>query len=137
LTHPIWRPASLIAVGLIAFLGGCAISGAPNFADSYNVFFQASDTSLSVEAREVVLRASEAIRSKHPKQVVVAGEPKTVSTPGFDTKFADPRFESVETELIADGMDSNLLARAALTDNEAKVGATGNRRVEIRLYGTQ
>ena len=69
--------------------------------------------------------AAEAIKSLHPSVVMVAGEPKTA---------AAPRFEAVETELMADGIDQKLLARATLTDLEAKVGPTDNRRVEIRLF---
>jgi len=118
-------------------LAGCATMGSDRLPNNFNVFFAASTVELSPESKDVVHRAALAIKAKHPKQIVVAGEPMTVAAHGFDPKLAEPRFEVVERALIAEGIDSNMLSRAALTDVEARVGPTGNRRVEIRLYGTR
>lgn len=121
-------PAVVMA---LMFLAGCA-SIAPA-AHKYIVFFNAKSVELSPDAKEVVNLAAAAIRDTHPALVVVAGEPNTVTAPGYDPRLAEPRFMAVEQALAAAGVDSNTMARAELTDLEAKVGATGDRRVEIRL----
>jgi outer membrane protein OmpA-like peptidoglycan-associated protein len=121
----------LAAVSAFVFLAGCT-SLAPT-AHTYVVFFNAKSVELSPEAKEVVNLAAAAARDTHPALVVIAGEPNTVTAPGYDPKLAEPRFIAVEQALVAAGVDPNTLARAELTDLEAKVGATGDRRVEIRM----
>ncbi len=125
----------LAAVTALMFLAGCA-SLAPT-THTYIIFFNAKSVELSPDAKEVVNLAAAAIRDTHPALVVIAGEPNTVIAPGYDPKLAEPRFIAVEQALVAAGVDPNTMARAELTDLEAKVGATGDRRVEIRIVKTR
>ncbi len=119
---------------LLALMTGCTAMRPPQLSDTYLVFFDASNADLSPDAKAAIHRAAAAIKSKNPSHVIVAGEPKTVVAPGFNPKLAEPRFVAVEQALIAEGVSERVLARASLTDGEAKIGMTGNRRVEIRLF---
>ena len=128
-----FRPKQHLLLSAL-LLAGCSTFSPKSLPDNFIVFFGASDAQLSLEAKDVVNQAALAIQQKHPARVIVAGEPKTVVAPGFNPRLADPRFEAVERALLAQGVDPKLLSRAALTDDQAKVGVTGNRRVEINLY---
>ena len=120
----------------VLMLAACAMTGmmggGKRALDVYIVFFDAQSADLGGDAKLVVDKAAAAILRSHPAHVVIAGE-KTASR-GFDPRLAEPRFAAVEQALIADGVSPKVLARAPLTDAEAKVGPTGKRRVEIRLF---
>jgi len=106
-------------------------SGPP--ARTFIVFFPSDRVNLLLpDDKEIVRQAAESIKALHPSIVRIADEPTVAG--GANPRSADPRFEAVEAELIADGVDQKLLARAALTDLDAKVGPADNRRVEIRLF---
>jgi outer membrane protein OmpA-like peptidoglycan-associated protein len=96
---------------------------------NFMVFFPASSTELSPEARAVVDKAASAIRGSHPDSVMIAAGTAT----GDNLKLAQPRFLAVRQALIADGVADDLIARSAIADTSLSIGATGDQRVEIRL----
>jgi outer membrane protein OmpA-like peptidoglycan-associated protein len=114
-----------MALGLLA---GCStfMHEAPA---KYLVFFSASDTNLSPDARAVVDHAAAAIRGTHPDSVMIAAGIAT----GDNLKLAQPRFDAVRAALVADGVSDDLIARSAIADASLSVGATGDQRVEIKL----
>jgi outer membrane protein OmpA-like peptidoglycan-associated protein len=121
------------AITLIC-LAGCVSPAQPP--RTFIVFFNAESAELTPTAKDIIARVSAAIVNTHPARVTIAGEPNTVTAPGYDPKLAEPRFIAIEQALIAAGVDSKIMERGALTDLEAKVGATGDRRVEIRLFNS-
>jgi outer membrane protein OmpA-like peptidoglycan-associated protein len=120
---------SAILLLLIAGLGACtlfATKGPPVFV----IFFSSGSVELSTEAHKVVDQAADAIRINKPASVTIAAGVLA----GNNLKLAQPRFDAVRLALIADGVSTELIARAAIPDTDEKeVGGTGNQRVEIRL----
>jgi outer membrane protein OmpA-like peptidoglycan-associated protein len=120
---------SAILLLLIAGIGACTLfakKGPPDF----DIFFSSGSVELSTEAHKVVDQAADAIRITKPTSVTIAAGVLA----GNNLKLAQPRFEAVRLALIADGVSTELIARAAIPDTDEKeVGGTGNQRVEIRL----
>jgi outer membrane protein OmpA-like peptidoglycan-associated protein len=120
---------SAILLLLIAGLGACSLfakKGPPVFV----IFFSSGSVELSTEAHKVVDQAADAIRINKPASVTIAAGVLA----GNNLKLAQPRFDAVRLALIADGVSTELIARAAIPDTDEKeVGGTGNQRVEIRL----
>jgi outer membrane protein OmpA-like peptidoglycan-associated protein len=120
---------SAILLLLIAGLGACTLfakKGPPVFV----IFFSSGSVELSTEAHKVVDQAADAIRINKPASVTIAAGVLA----GNNLKLAQPRFDAVRLALIADGVSTELIARAAIPDTDEKeVGGTGNQRVEIRL----
>jgi outer membrane protein OmpA-like peptidoglycan-associated protein len=116
-----------IAVFVVA---GCTVISSPE-PSSFLVFFPANSVELTKEASASIDRAAVAIKSGHPKSVIVgAGAGK-----GSNLKLAEPRFAAVQHGLEARGVPPTLIARASLPQTEAKTGEVGNQRVEIILSG--
>jgi outer membrane protein OmpA-like peptidoglycan-associated protein len=129
----------LLSACLLA-LAGCstmrslhlAPDRAADRAPVYIVFFHYDAAVLTPDARRIVDAAAASVRDTKPAVVELAGYAETSAMPGA-RHLADPRFNAVTDALIADGVDPRLLARVPLTDSEASLPATADRRVEIRL----
>jgi outer membrane protein OmpA-like peptidoglycan-associated protein len=120
------RPVVLFA--LLFVLGACSHLGNEP-PPVYIVFFHQSSAEITPESRTTIAQAAAAIRRTHPAGVAIASGVAI----GDNLKLAEPRFNSIRQALIAQGVDGDHSARAALPDAKLKVGATGDQRVEILL----
>src|SRR6185312_519380 len=119
-----------IAAVLLACLAlpGCetmhsVFHGTPS---TFIVFFPVKSAELTPEGASIVHDAATIINRTHPETVVIAAG---VTAGG---EMSQPRFEAVRQALVADGVDQDVIARAAIAD--PKLDTTPARqRVEIRL----
>ena len=99
------------------------------------VFFPGDSATLTPDARTIVKAASARIASSHPAAVVIAAG----VTAGDNMELSEPRFAAVHDELVADGVSTDLIARASIpgpkiAEAATKAGTgTADQRVEIRL----
>jgi len=133
------REKLVIAVLCGAVLSGCTtyervhdyVYGPPRFI----VFFAGDSATLTPDAKTIVKSAAARIASHHPASVLIAAG----VVAGDNMELSEPRFTAVHDELVADGVNADLIARAPipgpkLAETAAKPGAsTADQRVEIRL----
>ena len=115
----------------LAGLTACSMfNSAPN---NYLVFFDTGASTLSPAGRAIVDQAASAIKRSSPRLVVVS----TGVLAGDNLKLAEPRFTAIQTALVADGVASDIIARASLSDPRINVGALGDQRAEILVVQKQ
>ena len=122
--RPLLRVSSLT---LFVALAGCA-SLQEKAPAKYEVFFGSGSSELSPSTRAIVDQAAAAIKSQHPKSVIIGA--------GGSTKGAalsDPRFNVVREALLADGVSPALIVQANLPVEKMKGAGIAELRVEIRL----
>jgi flagellar motor protein MotB len=117
--------AGLAAVGL----AGCGtmrsiIHGNPS---TFIVFFPVGSAQLTPDGRSIVNDAATVIKRSHPGMVVIAA-----GTAAGNIEMSQPRFAAVRQALIDDGIDQDLIARAAIADPKLDT-LPAKQRVEIRL----
>jgi hypothetical protein len=119
------NPALVFSVLLLT---GCSTLGGqtPN---NYIIFFADGTTALSPEARAIVDQAAAAIRTKKPSMVAVS-----TGVAGSNLQLAAPRFEAIQKALVADGVPTDIIARATLPDPRENVTPVANQRAEIFLF---
>jgi outer membrane protein OmpA-like peptidoglycan-associated protein len=99
----------------------------------YLLFFHGSSAELTPAAKVIVDQAAAKVRENPPSTVTLAGYTAAVGTPDRQLGMAEQRIRAVEAALVADGVDSKLFLRIPLGDADDNAGATGDRRIEIRL----
>ncbi|HEY1288723.1 MAG TPA: hypothetical protein VGF58_10400 [Burkholderiales bacterium] len=100
--------------------------------NKYVVFFPPTVTSLTPEAREIVVRAATHAKEMNPAYVQLAGYIGDGPTARTDKGLTERRYAAVEEALSAQGLDPKLYLRVPLAD-EVPLPATAVRRVEIYL----
>jgi outer membrane protein OmpA-like peptidoglycan-associated protein len=134
LSRAIWGTAVARALYLIVALtvaAGCSTFG-HHSQPEFNVFFHSGSAQLTPEAAEIVDSAAISIMEGHPDKVIVSAG----SAPGDNLQFAEARFKTVQGLLVAKGVDPAVLVRATLVESPVELGATADRRVEIKLMKT-
>ena len=122
--------ALLLAAGVA--LSGCETvrgvfhGGTPS---NFIVFFPVGSATLTPDGAAIVKDAATAIKQVHPETVVIAAG---VTAGG---EFSQPRFAAVRQALIDDGVDQDVIARAAIADPKLDT-MPAKQRVEIRLQMT-
>jgi hypothetical protein len=111
-------------------LAGCGtvhnfVYGPPS---TFIVFFPVKSAELTPDGAAIVKDAAAAIHQVHPASVVIAAG---VSA-GGNMEMSVPRFAAVRQALIDDGVDQDLIARAAIADPKLDT-MPAKQRVEIRL----
>jgi len=124
---------ALACICSIVLLAGCSVFQPAPETDTFVLFFNPASATLTPEAKTEIDLAAAAIKQRHPAHVAIAAYRAPVRGDASNPKLADPRFDIVANALIADGVDTNILARTMLTDTDVKAGADGDRRVEILL----
>jgi len=130
-----------LAIALLcgAVLSGCTtyervhdyVYGPPRFI----VFFSGDSATLTPDGKTIVKSAAARITSRHPASVLISAG----VTAGDNMELSEPRFTAVHDELVADGVNKGLIARAPipgpqLASTATKAGtSTADQRVEIRL----
>ena len=126
--------ATILLCGALGLgLQGCETSrnvyryfvGTPS---TYIVFFPVKSAELTPEGAAIVHDAATAINKVRPEQVIIAAG---VSA-GGNMEMSQPRFAAVRQTLIDDGVDQDLIARAAIADPKLDT-MPAKQRVEIRL----
>src|ERR1700755_1469334 len=124
--------ATILICGAVAFsLPGCETTrsvysyfrGTPS---TFIVFFPVKSAELTPEGTAIVRDAATAINKVHPETVIIAAG---VVAGG---EMSQPRFAPVRQSLIDDGVDQDLIARAAIADPKLDT-MPARQRVEIRL----
>ena len=100
--------------------------------NKYVVFFPPTVTSLTSEAREIVVKAAAHAKEINPAYVQLAGYIGDGPTARTDKGLTERRYAAVEEVLSAQGVDPKLYLRVPLAD-EVPLPATAVRRVEIYL----
>jgi outer membrane protein OmpA-like peptidoglycan-associated protein len=95
----------------------------------FNVFFHSGSTQLTPEASQIVDSAAISIKEGRPAKVIISAG----AAPGDNLRFAEARFKTVQTQLVARGVDPAILVRATLVEAPVELGPTADRRVEIKL----
>ena len=72
--------------------------------NSYLVFFDFDKSNLTPEARKIIATAARAIAAGHETKIKVTGHTDTVGTVQYNIKLSFRRANSVEQELIRDGV---------------------------------
>jgi outer membrane protein OmpA-like peptidoglycan-associated protein len=129
-------PAKLgLFICILAF-AACATESVPTLPEpnKYVVFFPAGATSLTPEAREIVLKAAGHAKEMNPAYVQLAGYIGNGPTARTDRGLTERRYAAVEEALTAQGIDPKVFLRVPLVD-ETPLPATAVRRVEIYLIG--
>jgi hypothetical protein len=122
-----------IILMLATALTGCETSrsvyryfaGAPS---TFIVFFAVNSAEMTPDAAAIVHDAANVINRVHPGMVIIAAG----TTPGGNMEMSQPRFAAVRQALIDDGVDQDLIARAAIADPKLDT-MPARQRVEIRL----
>ncbi|MEJ0027484.1 MAG: hypothetical protein WDN01_15780 [Rhizomicrobium sp.] len=117
-----------IGVMALACLGGCAVFSR-DVPSVYVVYFPKGSTELATDAKKIVDQAAVDIKHTHPAAVTIGAG---VSS-GSDPHLSQPRFAAVRDALVADGVDTALIARSSIADDGMDAGVVGDQRVEIRL----
>lgn len=127
------RPVKYAIALCLCFVGltGCTMFNSPP--NNYIVFFDTGASALSPAGRAIVDQAATAIKRSDARLVVVS----TGALRGDNLKLAEPRFTSIQTALVADGVAADLIARASLSDPRINVGALGDQRAEILVVQKQ
>ncbi len=112
----------------LACLGGCAVFQR-DVPSVYVVYFSQGSTELATDATKIVDQAAVDIKHTHPAAVTIGAG---VSS-GSDPHLSQPRFAAVRDALVADGVDTALIARASIADAGTDAGVVGDQRVEIHL----
>ncbi|HWA91796.1 MAG TPA: hypothetical protein VG889_17290 [Rhizomicrobium sp.] len=121
----------LLLAAALGGLAGCQTmrsvfhGGTPS---TFIVFFPVNSAQMSPEAAQIVHDAATAINQVHPRTVIIAAG----TTPGGNMEMSQPRFAAVRQTLIDDGVDQDLIARAAIADPKLDT-MPAKQRVEIRL----
>ncbi|MEI9990211.1 MAG: hypothetical protein WDM86_09250 [Rhizomicrobium sp.] len=117
-------------IGLVALacLGGCSVLQR-DVPSVYVVYFSKGSTDLATDAKKIVDQAAVDIRHMHPDAVTIGAG---VSS-GSDPHLSQPRFAAVRDALVADGVESALIARSSIADDGMDAGVVGDQRVEIRV----
>jgi outer membrane protein OmpA-like peptidoglycan-associated protein len=106
---------------------------------SYLVFFDWDRADLTTRAREIVAAAAEASTHVQTTRIEVSGYTDLSGTPAYNQKLSIRRAESVEKELIHDGVSASEIAihgygeSNPLVPTAKGVREPQNRRVEIVL----
>jgi len=128
------RIAAILMLGLaLGGVQGCQTSrsvyryfvGTPT---TFIVFFPVKSAELTPEGAAIVRDAATIIGRTHPDQVIIAAG----VSPGGNMEMSQPRFEAVRQALVADGVDQDVIARAAIADPKLDT-MPAKQRVEIRL----
>jgi len=93
---------------------------------TFIVFFPVKSAELTPEGAQIVRDAATIVAKTHPETVVIAAG---VTAGG---ELSQPRFEAVRQALVADGVDQDIIARAAIADPKLDT-MPAKQRVEIRL----
>ena len=119
------KRASMLLAALL--LIGC--QAASNLPATFIVFFPSGSAVLNADAQAAVARAAEAVRATGATQVAVASG----VAQGDNLKLAEPRYQAVQSALIARGVAADRIARSALPSTGVNTGPTADTRVEIIL----
>ena len=125
----------IIGLTLLLGLTGCGtmdfLSPSPPV---YVVFFPDHQTALTPDGANIIRHVATDAKREGTEMVQITG-PSTKIAPGYNPSLAEPRIETVEAALIADGVSKDRLARASLTTTDVNVKAdpSGAQRVEVRL----
>ncbi len=122
--RPLLR-ASFLA--LFVGLAGCA-GLQENAPAKYEVFFGPGNSELSPSTRAIVDKAAAAIKSQHPKSVILSagGATKGIA-------LGDTRFNVVRDALVADGVNAAVIVQSNLPIDKMKGSSIAELRVEIQL----
>ena len=100
--------------------------------NKYVVFFPPTATTLTAEAKEIVLKAGTHAKEMSPAYIQLAGYIGDGPTARTDKGLTERRYAAVEEVLAAQGLDPKLFLRVPLVD-DTPLPATAVRRVEIYL----
>jgi outer membrane protein OmpA-like peptidoglycan-associated protein len=122
----VWIATVCVCLGL----AGCGsvhsfVYGPPT---TFIVFFQDKSADLTPDGASIVNSAAAAIRRQHPATVAIAAG----VAPGGNMEMSQPRFAAVRKQLVAEGVDEDIIARSAIADPKLDTGPA-RQRVEIRL----
>jgi len=123
-----------IGFGLLGLSASQNATAATAKSQSFVVFFENNQTTLTPEGREIVKAAAQRARHSHANLITLAA-PATAVVAGYDPSLASPRVALVQKELIANGVPEAEVSRAAVS-NDAKVPLVGVERVEIRVVSS-
>lgn len=112
----------------LTIAAGCSTFG-HRAQPEFNVFFHSGSAQLTPEASQIVDSAAISIKEGHPGKVIISAG----SAPGDNLRFAEARFNAVQAQLVAKGVDPAILARATLVESPVELGPMADRRVEIKL----
>ncbi len=113
---------SVLLISCILPLAGCAGTGASDdvprdFEDlprTYIIFFAFDSATLDDVAQGVIAQAAQDSLQYQPMMIEIAGFSGEGPEARMSAELADQRFSTVEEALIADGLDSSLIARSEL-----------------------
>lgn len=131
---------SVLLVLCILPLAGCAGMGGAgdvpvDFEDlprAYIIFFTVDSAALDEMAQGVIAQAAEDSLQIQPMTIVIAGFLGQGPEAPVSAELADQRFSVVEDALIAEGLDSSLIARAELMA-DPDLPDIAVHRIEIRF----
>ncbi len=83
---------------------------APVAAGSYTVFFDFDKSNLSPEALKIIAAAAQAIKSGHVVKLKVTGYTDTVGTVPYNLKLSLRRANSVDKQLVKDGVPADAVS---------------------------
>ena len=104
---------------------------------SYLVFFNFNKSDLTVEAQTIVKTAADNALKAKPTRLTVTGHTDTVGSDAYNMRLSMRRAQSVEKELIRDGVPADEIAiyakgkRDLLVPTADGVREPQNRRVQI------
>jgi outer membrane protein OmpA-like peptidoglycan-associated protein len=123
-------------------LAGCTMmkpkvaSAPPQMPQTVLLFFHPWSADLTPEAKVIVDQAAAKVKATGPSTVAVAGFTYNDADPEENQRLAKQRVKTVETALVADGVDPKLFLSLPLGAADDGAGKIGDRRIEIRLtYG--
>jgi outer membrane protein OmpA-like peptidoglycan-associated protein len=111
----------------------------PVAAKNYLVFFNFNKSDLTADARAIVKTAADEAAKEHTTKLTVTGHTDTVGSDAYNMRLSMRRAQTVQAELIHDGVPENEIAifakgkRELLVPTADGVREPQNRRVQIVL----
>lgn len=128
----------LVAIGLLAALGGCAAWNTPKPPPSTPVFFKPQSAALDQSALTTIEIVAKAASAQPDKPVIIVGttENKADVTSNQAKALSNARAQAVAAQLVADGVSKDRLhiyGAGAVDAPKGLNAAQGARRVLISI----
>ena len=120
-------------------LVGPALTSLPKPPLRFLLYFPHDDVELTRESREKIREVIRAIKERPPVDLSVVGHTDRMGTPRYNYRLSLERARAVASFLIAEGVDSSILAVAShgednpLVPTGDEVSEPRNRRVEVTV----
>ncbi|MFV9615489.1 MAG: OmpA family protein [Gammaproteobacteria bacterium] len=105
--------------------------------------FELGGNTLSVEGKAEIVAMMGKFEAENVKSVEIAGYTDDSGDASFNQQLSEKRAEAVKAELVANGANSDKITTVGygeaspIADNSTREGRAKNRRVEIKVEGTE